>query len=464
MTTRVLNCNVTIGGVNFSAHVTGIGREHFICRPVGLATIRVDAANAPACSPGDTVSILEMGIQRFTGYVADHGIGHTPAERVIECQDEMKRLVEYQFVDTSLISDGQTITYWIEYFLDHVGVASYDVATTTRIVPIGIEFRLENVMEIVRKLCGAMGWQTYADANGTVHVGNFLQAGLETVLSNAVRLSTLSSDSWLRNQIIVFGRGGAKGEVIQAVPELGDETRSAVLANPYIPTQADAQAAAEEMAPYFQTPLNTKEITYEGPEAVVSLLDTVAASDDYCGYVVGLVTGMESSFDASGYVVSLYLNERCPGFWGLWDVYTDHPIYLGLNHTALGSGKGAWKTNDRRRWYNISLNLAGNELNVNAVAINPFLSGEVWVCTPAGVFKKTWAGTAWSQVSMDDPVNSELAAPAPVEADIDWLAIEFDIFSPGTIYVLGATSNRAWVFKTTSGGLAWSSYQVRRYT
>jgi len=462
MTTRVLNCNVTIGGVDFSAHVTNIGREHFICRPVGLATIRADAENAPACSPGDAVSILEMGVQRFTGYVADHGISHAPAERIIECQDEMKRLVEYQFVDTSFISNGQTITYWIEYFLDLVGVASHDVAITTQAVPTGIEFRLESVMEIVRKLCNVKGWQMYADANGTVHIGDFLQLGLETLLINKVRVSALLSDSWLRNHIVVFGQGGAKGEVIQAIPELGDETRSAVLANPYIPTQADAQTAAEDMAPYFQTPLDTKEITYEGPEIVTSLLDTVAVNDDYCGYVMGLVTGVESSFDVNGYLVSLYLNERCPGFWGVWQVGEGRPIYLGLNHTALGSGKGVWKTKDYKQWSNVSFNLAGNELNVNAVTINPFIGGEVWVCTPAGVFKKT--STTWVQVSMDDPTNSELASPAPVEADIDWLAIEFDIFSPGTIYVLGATSNRAWVFKTATGGLSWSSYQIRRYT
>lgn len=462
MTTRSLNCNVTIGGVNFSAHVTSIEREHFICRPVGLATIRADAENAPACNPGDTVSILEMGIQRFTGYVADDGISHAPAEWTIECQDEMKRLVEYNFVHEGLVSNGQTITYWIEYFLDLVGVASHDVAVTTRVVPTGIEFRLESVMEIIRKLCNAMGWQMYADANGTVHVGNFLQTGLETLLTNKVRVSALLSDSWLRNQIIVFGRGGAKGEVIQTIPELGDETRSAVLASPYIPTQADAQAAAEDMASYFLTPLDTKEITYEGPEMVTSLLDTVAVNDDYCGYVMGLVTGIESSFDASGYLVSLYLNERCPGFWGLWDVRVAL-IYLGLNHTALGSGKGVWKTNDYKRWYNISFNLAGNELNVNAVGINPF-TNEVWIGTPAGVFKKTQVGATWVQVSMDDPTNSECASPAPVEADIDWLAIEFDIFSAGTIYVLGATSNRAWVFKTATGGLSWSSYQIRRYT
>ena len=57
MTTRVLDCSVTIGGSDVSSYVVSIHKEHFICRPVGTVTVGVDPENAPDFNPGSTVVI-----------------------------------------------------------------------------------------------------------------------------------------------------------------------------------------------------------------------------------------------------------------------------------------------------------------------------------------------------------------------------------------------------------------------
>lgn len=464
MTTRILDCSVSIGGVDFSSYVRSIAREHFICRPVGTATISVDPENAPACTPGAAVSISEMGTQRFTGAVSDVLKGHVPATYEIECQDEMKKLAEYNFVDTEIVSSGSsTISQWIEFFLQRVGISSYSVASTTDLVPAGITFQLESCMDIVKKLCNTQGWQMYADASGAVHIGDFMTQGVPTTISNTTRVAALQDDSWLRNKITVFGYGNAKGQYTQSIPELGTETREAVLANPYIPTLAAAQGAAERMAPYFATPLDTKEVVMEGGEQVVSLLDTVEFNDGYVGAHSGLVTGVESAFGSDGYLITYYLNERCPGFWGYW-VSGVLGMYCSVYHTTSGSG-GVYRTLNYQTWTDIGYNLVGDDRYIHAIGLNPFIQGELWACSADGLFKLPSSGSTWSQISTGAPSNDAGDSPAPAESDLVFVDIEFDRAVSGTFYVLARKkiSNppvRTWIFKTTTSGVSWSSYGV----
>jgi len=463
MTTRVLDCDVDIGGVDVSAYVRGITREHFMCRPVGTATVSLDPENAPAVVLGSTVSIAEMGTQRFTGYLSDVVKSHVPAIYEVECQDELKKLVEYGFVDTEIVAtSGSTIDAWIRFFLDRVGISSYNVATTTGLVPGGITFRLENVMEIVRKLCSTQGWQIYADASGTVHVGDLLIRHLPTTISNVVRAAALDDDSWLRNKITVFGYGNVKGQYEQSIPELGSETREVVLANPYIPNLAAAQAVAAEMAPYFATPLDTKECVMEGGEQVVSLLDTIGFTDEYMGTHSGLVTGIESDFAPSGYLVTHYLNERCPGFWGYWGEVLG--MYCSVYHPISGSG-GVYRTLDYESWTDISYNLSGDDRYIHAIGLSS--QGELWSCSADGLFKLPSSGSTWNQISTGAPSNDAGDSPAPTESDLVFVDIEFDRGTSGTLYALARTRvdnppPRAWIFKSTTSGGGWSSYGVHR--
>jgi len=197
MTTRLLDCSVSIGGVDVSDYVTRIQRENFVCRPMGTATIYLDPENAPSCDPGDAVTISEMNHRVFTGYVSDAVKERAPAAYEVQCQDTLKRLVEYNFVDEALVSSGETVTYWIEYFLNTVGV-SHSVASATEAIPSGIEFHLESVMDIVQKLCGTKGWHMYADEYGVVHIGDFFTLGAATTINNAVAVLDTSDDGWLR--------------------------------------------------------------------------------------------------------------------------------------------------------------------------------------------------------------------------------------------------------------------------
>ena len=461
MTTRVLDCSVTIGGSDVSSYVVSIHKEHFICRPVGTVTVGFDPENAPDFNPGSTVVISEMGTQRFTGYVCDVTKERFPPRYEVLCQDELKKPLEYEFVDVPIVANGETVTYWIEYFLARAGVSSYSVESTSKTVPSGIEFNLESCMDIIKKLCSVVGWQIYADSSGTVHVGDFLTAGAATEISNFTAAMDSDDDSWLRNKVVVFGFNNVVGTHEETIALLGDETRTIVLATPYIPTQQDAQDVADDMAGYFNTPLDTKEITMEGGERATFLLDTLSCTDDYVGTVTGLTTGLESDFNEQGYLVTHFLNERCPGFWGLWEA--KNPVYCGLNHTTGGLGLGVWKTTDHLSWSDISYNLSGSELDVNAIALNPFNTNNIWITTRGGVFQTS--GSVWNEVTMGNPVNLAGDSPAPTAADLDWLDIGFDLFDSGTVYVLATKASgtaRSWLYKSTTSGLTWESLQLRR--
>jgi hypothetical protein len=463
MTTRTLNCSVSIGGVDFSSYVRSIKREHYICRPVGTATISVDPDNALACTPGSAVSISEMGTQRFTGYVCDTTKGHMEPLYEIVCQDELKKLSEYNFVDEAVVANGETITYWIHYFLDRVGITSRIVAETIDTVPPGIEFHLESCMDIVKKLCNTQGWQMYADASGTVHVGDFLIPGTPTNISNTTRVSDLSDDSWLRNEVVVFGYGNVKGEITTTIPELGTETRSAVLANPYIRTQEQAQAIAAQMMGYFDTPLDTKEIAMEGGERASYLLENVGTTDGYVGTISGQVTGLETTFAEDGYIQTHYLNERCPGFWALGSGSpTGGSCFIG--HKSAGVYRYDYPADVATAK---NTGLAGTALECHDLKVDPHFYGDgrrrVWRVTAGGVYKSDDDAETWQVVNFPDPVNAAGDSPAPTVSDLTFYGMAFDKILRGVVYVLAGyitPNDRLWLYKTEDFGDTWVSVAV----
>ena len=135
-------------------------------------------------------------------------------------------------------------------------------------------------------------------------------------------------------------------------------------------------------------------------------------------------------------------------------------IYAG--HKAAGpyyfSTAGAWSSK--------ATGLTGNWLNIRCMRMNPFKkygalgSREVWVATQAGVAYSIDDMATWTQLTMDNPRNTEGAFPAPQVSQLDWYTIAFNPMYENEVYILAGTATRAWVYWTEDGRTTWDNWQV----
>ena len=114
-------------------------------------------------------------------------------------------------------------------------------------------------------------------------------------------------------------------------------------------------------------------------------------------------------------------------------------VYAGTN------GGGVFKSpNAGTSWAAVNNGLTNRV--INALAVDPSVSGTVYAATGAGVFKTTTAGTTWTEASVGLPRT-------PSDVPVAILSLAVDPHAPAVIYV-GTTSTG--VFKSVDGGASWA--------
>ena len=114
-------------------------------------------------------------------------------------------------------------------------------------------------------------------------------------------------------------------------------------------------------------------------------------------------------------------------------------VYAGTN------GGGVFKSpNAGTSWAAVNNGLTTRV--INALAVDPSVSGIVYAATGAGVFKTTTAGTTWTEASAGLPRT-------PADVPVAILSLVVDPHAPTVIYA-GTTSTG--VFKSVDGGAVWA--------
>jgi PKD repeat protein len=85
------------------------------------------------------------------------------------------------------------------------------------------------------------------------------------------------------------------------------------------------------------------------------------------------------------------------------------------------------------------------------------------IAADAGLYHTADGGRNWGAFLLPDPSNAEFGdVPAAVLSDLTFDWIDYDPGDLGTIYARGvyAAANRLWVYKSTDGGVTWTSRGV----
>jgi hypothetical protein len=126
-----MQVDIKHNGSSITQYVTGYNREHKICTGIGTIELEVSKTIGVTFDPWDTIDIYENGDYRVRYYVS--AVEKVIPEGIIKIsgQDNSKRVADYFIPDSYTIEEPSTTRYWIEKFLDEVGV-SYIFTTTSQ--------------------------------------------------------------------------------------------------------------------------------------------------------------------------------------------------------------------------------------------------------------------------------------------------------------------------------------------
>jgi len=327
-------------------HVIRYDREHKLCTGIGLIEIEVEYSYSGTFDPWDSIDIYENGSHTGSYNVSSVSEGQPSATFVISGQDESKRLSDY-FISDSYIVDYPSYTrYWIELFLDEVGI-NYTFLTESQgsLLSNNTSLGLTTAYEQVLMLLQMSGWYITFKPSGMAVIGkleNSLANGKMSLGRNSViEIKTIKNDSMLRNRVVVWGHGDpttsrwAFADVSVNTKWNYDDLdkRTIVIANSNVPTVAAAFLLANRALTEFAKLTVEKHLTVAGakdllPGDIISVQTKIFSGK-------GLVTTFGTSMSRTGLVTNIVLDERCPRLFGFFDF--GGYVYVGT------FGSGVWR-------------------------------------------------------------------------------------------------------------------------
>jgi hypothetical protein len=450
-----LSFDVDIGGSSYNSHVVSIMRSHSICE--GMATGEIELApGASFPDTYDTVVIEELGTKVFTGFVTSVRKGRMDVEYIVEFADPTIKLADY-WTDVIYESNGETAEYWIGFFCDLAGVSYQFDVSYNRVVPDnsnndGVEWQYQSALDIIRELLIIGGYYMWSDADGIIHFSD-INHGDSGETAEALSFRRERSTDPTRNKAIVFGYDDIVAVATATVPELAGREKTAVVASPYVETQAYAQMLADRMIAHFSSTADVKFIECIGmPSLRVGQL--LSYEDDWMGISgKGLVVQYTSKMNNSGYTMDVVLDEFCPFIWG-------YDRRKGLYLSTAGSGVYFYDFN-ANAWEHRASGLEGDALFVRSMALNPDHYGlpdinhELFIATKSGVFTTSNGGRSWSGIALPTPET-----PSATLEDMDYYDLVYGNQDSNKVWVLTSNGSGVWVYGTTDGGSSWDSRGV----
>lgn len=462
-----LDVVVYIDGVSLGQHVVSVTSANDVCQGVGGVTVVLDSSYVGTINPASLLWVEEYGQRVFTGYVNGFKREVPPAQCTIVGSDVLKKAKDY-FLADPVYSSGQTVAYWIEYFLDLAGLTLRVVDQTSSTVPPDTVFELEYIIEIIKKLCSTEGWVIFADEIGVVYVGDYVSYGTPatsfTEGDNLISVNRHINDDWIRNKINVWGDGAVMATVEDlANPYMDGEIRAAAIYSQRITTNAQAQELADKLAVDMAAPYDGKmcEVVGNG-DYFTQVGDTVLIQDTFTGLNQScLVYTVEDRMGPDKHTRNLGLDAKCPYYWGWGSGVVPASGIAYIGHKSEGVYRHTIVT-DSSVLRNVGL--TGTALNIHDLKVNPHTYGEgkrhMWITTDDGVYKTENDAQLWTKVTLPAPANTAEDSPAPTVADLEWYSVEFDKVQPRVVHVLAGyilPNDRLWLYTTKDYGLTWAS-------
>lgn len=327
--------SATINGI--SVHSLRI--EQDICR---LAATWEGTTETFTDEPGDELVIYVNGTKRLTGYITNV-TKSTDGTYTIQGTDKMILALDTFIIDEVRVEEELDAGYWVEYWLDYVGLTSSGSVETGRTVPPTLPdengWQYISVGDILLEcLAYAGGYVIYADADGVIQVVP-MAAGMQGPSYNYISYSRTLDNSWYRNRAVIFGTTSGSwdddvwvpGEftVVAEYPEEEpSRARTTAVVSSYIQSQSAAEDLARDVIVFFSDNLDIRR--YLIPDAGVVLGDGV--------------TSIETTVNDAGVRQLVSTGEKCGFIWGAGKPYGQIAFIV---EGILSTGDiGIWFYND----------------------------------------------------------------------------------------------------------------------
>jgi len=422
-----MDVQITWEGNDITESVIEYRRDQRICDGIGSIDITVEADTSRAFDTWDNIILEEEGITKGKYFIGSVEKIAPDGTYLIAAQDNSKRLQDYFIKDTYLIDYFSTARFWIEKFLDEVGL-SYTFTTTESggILSNNTQLGIASAYDTIIQLLQISGWYIYFDANGTAIIG---AKEVDTKIAETIQteeiinLTINQHDRDLRNRVVVWGNANpntgaqifADVSVITPWNYSIKDKRTVVIANHNIDSYSAAYSIANLALNEFSKITHIKTVEIVGA-IDVSIGDYVMIDSDYFKGA-GLVTSIGSSASSKGLSTILILDEKCPRLFGFFMFKGN--VYVGTD------ASGIWEKDiDFPDWANFSDGLIKVnilDLDINYGMYATVAAGE---SGPGGVYHRRYlGGTAWipfasvSGLGLDLITSSGIIFPSGVLPD-----------------------------------------------
>lgn len=341
-----MNVVVKHNGANISSHVIRYDREHKICSGIGMLELEVAYTYSNSFDPWDSIDIYENGNHTGGYFVSQTSEGQPSATIVVTAQDNSKRLSDYFITESYIVDYPSYSRYWIEKFLDEVGI-DYTFTTTSQgnLLSNNTSLGLTTAYDQVLNLLQISGWYITFLPNGEARIGKMTNS-LANVKATAgknktIDIKVIKHDQMLRNRVVVWGNGDPTHErwVFADVSKTtkwnydANDKRTIVISNSNIPNVSSAFLIANLALTEFARITVEKHLTVAG--ALDILPGDVIAVKTQIFNGKGVVTTFGTSMSKEGLVTNIVLDERCPRLFSFFDL--GGYVYVGTY------GSGVWR-------------------------------------------------------------------------------------------------------------------------
>ncbi len=341
-----MNVVVKHNGTNITSKTISYSREHKICTGIGMLELEVAITYAGTFDPWDKINIYENNKLAGGYFVSQVSKGQPGSTIIVTAQDNSKRLSDYFITDSYVVDYPSYSRYWIEKFLDEVGI-SYVFLTTSsgNLLSNNTSLGLTTAYDQILMLLQMSGWYITFRPNGTAVIGKLTTsfAGVKATAgkNKITEIRVIKNDQMLRNRVVVWGSGDpTHGRWVFADVSRNTkwnydvrDKRTIVISNSNIPNVSSAFLLANQALTEFARITVEKHLTVAG--ALNVLPGDVVAVKTKIFSGKGLVTTFGTSMSKDGLVTNLVLDERCPRLFGFFNF--GGYVYVGTY------GDGIWR-------------------------------------------------------------------------------------------------------------------------
>ncbi len=428
--------NALIGGTTY--YVYDVEVKYSICRNSGTAVFYIDPNLKSQILPFEEVTLSCDGTTIFKGYIELVNFGDFPFNLEIQASSEVLKL-ERSWFNTEYISYGESVSYWVDVFMNLGSVASYSYIGDDYPVYAGHSWQFQTCLEALKNVTQITDCQLYPDREGNIIVAPLATSGLDYTITLYEKVVQEYITDSIRNRVIVWGQD-VQAEAIGSIAYV-NEIRTIALSTGLIETVAEASRVANRMLATYQLPQNIRTFTIDGTPGL-SLNDYVSTP-----LGDGAITSLAHRYNGEKYVTDVTIGEICPAFFGLSKRTV--PMYLS------GIDAGVWKSvNYGTNWSNIS----GTTLY--GVTVKAIHSDEtyLWAITSNNIYRSLNKAGDWTLCSIPNTLTYSYSGD---EYTINKSDLElYDIISDnGKVFVVAQDT----VYKRIIVLYATNNYSFNKY-